>query len=892
VLSLLLSNLSFSGSTEGMMKMDAPKVQPRTKLIEARKQRKLSQQQLAERIGTNYVNVSRWERGITRPGPYFQRKLSHLFGKTEEELDLALTGEAAVTLTNSFASQPSTLDTASPPQPVASSSVPVTNAGESIYDAAIPLPPPVQLVGRESELAELRQHLRASDSVAMTALHGLPGVGKTTLAIALARDEEVRAHFRDGILWAGLGPAPDISSILSHWSLLLGVATPEMTGEGDHEALALQVHRAIGTRRMLLVIDDAWELEDALIFKVGGPNCAHLVTTRFPGIASAFAPGATSVIHELDEIESMVLLRMLAPQVMERESQKVRELALAAGGLPLALTLLGNYLRLQSYSGQARRIDAALARLSDAEARLHLSEPRGPTERHTSLSKDRPISLQAVIDVTCQQLNAPEKATLYALSVFPPKPGHFSEDAALLVANCTLAMLDKLIDMGLLEYTDTKHYRLHQTIADYARAALQDDTTPYERLISYAIDLVEKHRKDYEILEPEYDTIIAALEAAHTLGKIAQLMRCTYAFIPYLRSRGLYEQAEKQLQRAFEGSESLRDDDGKSHALLYLGEIAQKRGNYEQANAYLQDGLRLARQLENPERISAMLAVLGWITWRRGEYTRAETYLQEGLTLARKIENTELICDTLNTLGSVTDSRGEYDTCKVYMEEALALAREIGDREKICTLLNDMGATATQQGNDALAKAYLEEGLLIARQIGHHEWVCLVLVNLGEVATQQDDNEQAEKYFQEGLELARRIGYIEWTSILLINLGSIARKQGNYSQADKYLPEGLELARQIGRPRITSVALFEYGNLFLSLNQMEKAEEKFRETLKLTPEGDQELTALAQYGLARVAAGRGNKDQAKKLGTASVLALNEMGHRKAQEIRFWLDAIN
>src|SRR6202043_1903427 len=103
VLSLLLSNLSFSGLTEGMMKMDAPKVQPRTKLIEARKQRKLSQKQLAERIGTNYVNVSRWERGITRPGPYFQRKLSHLFGKTEEELDLALSGDAVPSPINTSA---------------------------------------------------------------------------------------------------------------------------------------------------------------------------------------------------------------------------------------------------------------------------------------------------------------------------------------------------------------------------------------------------------------------------------------------------------------------------------------------------------------------------------------------------------------------------------------------------------------------------------------------------------------------------------------------------------------------------------------------------------------------------------------------------------------------
>src|SRR5579859_2912163 len=345
--------------------MDWPKPQPRTKLIEARKQRKLSQQQVAERIGTNYVNVSRWERGITRPGPYFQKQLSRLFGKTEEELDLTLSGDAVPILSSPSPASTASNAAASPVQSEsapASSPATVSTGGEAIYDPSIPLQPPVHLVGRDDELANLRARLRAGESVAMTALHGLPGVGKTTLAITLAHDAEMRAHFRDGILWAALGPHPDISSILSHWSLLLGVATPDTSDESDHEALAVQLRRAIGTRRMLLVIDDAWDLKHALVFKVGGPDCAHLVTTRFPTIANAFAPQATSIIHELDEDESMVLLRMLASQVVEREPQKARELALAVGGLPLALTLLGNYLRLQS-GGPGRRVDAALAKL-------------------------------------------------------------------------------------------------------------------------------------------------------------------------------------------------------------------------------------------------------------------------------------------------------------------------------------------------------------------------------------------------------------------------------------------------------------------------------------------------------------------------------------------------
>src|SRR5437763_13269722 len=61
---------------------------PRQRLTEARMQRDWSQQQVAERIGSTHVNVSRWERGVTKPTPYFRRKLCQLFGKSEQELDL------------------------------------------------------------------------------------------------------------------------------------------------------------------------------------------------------------------------------------------------------------------------------------------------------------------------------------------------------------------------------------------------------------------------------------------------------------------------------------------------------------------------------------------------------------------------------------------------------------------------------------------------------------------------------------------------------------------------------------------------------------------------------------------------------------------------------------
>src|SRR5207249_7993680 len=93
-----------------------------------------------------------------------------------------------------------------PPHALSSSAVAVR---EALYDPAIPLLPATPLVGRDEEMTRLRQRLHTGGNVALTALNGLPGVGKTALAIALAHDQAIRTQFRDGVLWAALGPEPN-----------------------------------------------------------------------------------------------------------------------------------------------------------------------------------------------------------------------------------------------------------------------------------------------------------------------------------------------------------------------------------------------------------------------------------------------------------------------------------------------------------------------------------------------------------------------------------------------------------------------------------------------------------------------------------------------------------
>lgn len=245
---------------------------PNQRLKAERELRGWSQKYVAEQLGADHYYLSRWERGTASPSPYYRQKLCLLFGKNAQELGL-LPEEPAESAEE------------------AEEALISSSRMERVHDPAIPLQSvgPTGLIGRDEMFSQLKERLCSGRNVGLTAINGLPGVGKTTLAVALAHDDDVLEHFHDGILWVGLGPRPNVPGLLSRWGTLLGIPAIAAARLTSVEAWSQNIRAAVGMRQMLLVIDDAWQIEEALAFKVGGPNCAYLLTTRFPQIALQFS---------------------------------------------------------------------------------------------------------------------------------------------------------------------------------------------------------------------------------------------------------------------------------------------------------------------------------------------------------------------------------------------------------------------------------------------------------------------------------------------------------------------------------------------------------------------------------------------------------------------------
>jgi transcriptional regulator with XRE-family HTH domain len=812
-----------------------------------------SQTRVARAIGTTPRTVHRWEHGRGVPYPYYREKLCALFGKNTRELGL-LQEKDPESADGAFSSSF---------QPSASESVqPVC----SLYDPAIPeaLVEENALIGRDTLLAMLKQQLPTRKN---WAFYGLPGIGKTALASALAADPEIQRCFRDGILWVGLGTEPNILSLLAHWATLLGISLTDVENVSDWRAWGMAIHAAIGTRCMLLVIDDAWETEEALAFQVGGPNCVHLVTTRLPHIAFDFAGTGVVEVPQLEEADGFALLARFAQEITTQETESAYALVRSVGALPLALTLMGKYLGSQAVTRQPRRLHMAITQLHDAQQRLLLSVPTPLLERPPSLPSGTPLSLHAAIEISERLVSERARFTLQALSVFPAKPNTFSEALALAVAKEDVDVLDELCDAGLLESSESDRYTLHQTIADYAKQSLAEmdaHKDVHKQWITVSVNYTETYQNDHIQLDLEINNLLAAFTAAYQLGQYQEFIRGVCAFAPFLRARGLYTIATEYLQQAHTVAWLLEDPSDIITTSSLLGEFASILGANEQAEGYLRECLALAREHRDQAYLCRLLSSLSFLAIMRGLPAQAQAYAREGLTIARQLEHHKLMVDLLTWLGWASYDQQDYMLAGASYLEALPLARQINDQEALCRVLIGLGWLATALSNYAQATALYEEGLTIVHQFQYKFCLCLLRIGQSWMAGKQKNYVQAEALTREALELARDMHAYEITYRSLTSLGWLVEKRGAYTEADTYYQEALILAYQNKRPRPLCMLLFHLGKLRLKQQQIEAAAAFFQEMLDQVPDDDPDLTARAQSGLEQVALAQGQREKHKE----------------------------
>ncbi|MEO1390282.1 MAG: NB-ARC domain-containing protein [Cyanobacteria bacterium J06634_6] len=204
---------------------------------------------------------------------------------------------------------------------------------------------PDYFVDRKRHLQSLKKLLLedTENALVISAIYGLGGIGKTVLASALAK--EVESHFYDGILWTSLGKQPDLTSLLMGWIEGLGDCNFKLIGSDAVKMATLHLRSLLRNKKVLLVVDDVWEVEHLKPFLVGGPDCRLLFTTRRANVADDIdvVPYQLGVMSEAESLQ--LLENALNCPLEEPDAATAKAVVKLVGYLPLALNLIAARLR-------------------------------------------------------------------------------------------------------------------------------------------------------------------------------------------------------------------------------------------------------------------------------------------------------------------------------------------------------------------------------------------------------------------------------------------------------------------------------------------------------------------------------------------------------------------
>jgi WD40 repeat protein len=331
------------------------------------------------------------------------------------------------------------------------------------YVTAPPLP--ANFVKRPEALAALRQALITDGSgrhLALTALRGMGGLGKTVLAQALCHDEIVQQAFPDGVIWVTVGKESTVDAVTRLREL--GKALDDDLNRYDTELGCKNQYRStLRHRAALIVVDDIWNTADLEPLLAESDRSRLLFTTRDASIAAAV--GAQEHVAELlTEEQSRSVLSRWAGVADSPLPPEAPELIHECGRLPLALAMVGAMLRGRAPAMWSAVLDLLL------RADLQQIGMKSANLVHTNLFR--------AIHVSVEDLRPRTRERYLALAVLledmaagpPVQQALWGVDPVE-----ALRTADELISLSLAQPgADGGGFRLHDLQLDYLRAQYRD----------------------------------------------------------------------------------------------------------------------------------------------------------------------------------------------------------------------------------------------------------------------------------------------------------------------------------------------------------------------------------------------------------------------------------
>ncbi|KOT38481.1 regulator [Streptomyces caelestis] len=628
--------------------------------------------------------------------------------------------------------------------------------------------------GRASFVRELSEVLASASGdrarvMAVSALAGIGGVGKTTLAVHVAH--QARAAFPDGQLYVDLQGAgarvAEPETVLGSFLRALGTADSAIPDSLEERAALYR--SLLDGRRVLVLLDNAHDAAQVRPLLPGTAGCAALVTSRVRMVDLA---GAHLV--DLDVMSPDEALALFTKIVGEERVAPEREAALdvvaACGFLPLAIRIAASRLA-------ARRtwtVSALAAKLADGRRRLDELQAGD-------------LAVKATFELGYGALDATQARAFRLLGLADGPDVSLAAAAAVLdlPVDDTEDLLESLVDTSLLESAAPGRYRFHDLVRLYARAcAERDEQPPGERdaAMSRLLDFYLARAVQVYAIERPGDRTVAHLEKGRFTGEefadaskaldwlhaeAGPLLACVQQSLeaPMLRravdllvvSIDLAEsgadsrQYRKTAIAACDAAAALGEARAEMRARVTLAQVLSQAGRFEAAEEEARRADALLRGTDDPWARSTAPNQLGIIALCTARYADAEGYFLRAIDAFRADDNApgeaSAVCNLSRTLASMDRSPEAVELA----QRGIEIYDELGLSVRLANARYASGIVLAQAGRPAEALVQLDEALRIFTENRQSLWEGTTHYRIAEVHLRAGRPTRAARHAEQAL---------------------------------------------------------------------------------------------------------------------------------------------
>jgi tetratricopeptide (TPR) repeat protein len=658
---------------------------------------------------------------------------------------------------------------------------PVINIGESKQKQALNPPNNIpyrgvrNFVGRGQELETLHQELQKTN-VAVSAVAGMGGVGKTELAIRYARQHE--ANYPGGICWLNGRDSNLAAQIVLFAQNKMSLEVPQKRGESPLN-LNQQVEWCWQNWQpvdgiVLVVLDDVTDLRSCRGVLPTASRFRVLMTTRLRGLDTNFVPLPLDVLSPDAALELLTALvgerrvmtspptpllggegsKTLSPHFPRREGglagALVRRLGLSdahqlcewLGYLPLGLELVGRYLIQDPDLSLAEMLQRLKATPGLQDEAIDPDEEQ-LQERFSTAQR----GVRAAFELSWQELEPLTQRVAEYLSLYAPTVFVWEWIAsATELFNCSKSEINtakkQLYKRHLIERVEEREggYKIHPLIREFLQAKLEASEQKDEFRQAFAETFVEVAKKIPQ--SPTVEFIESVKEAIPHLAEVAQTLMLAQKLEDVVLK-------EKDLTWSFNG----------------LGKFYKGQGLYALAEPWFQQCLELSQHLlgENHPHVATSLNNLAELYYSQGRYEQAEPLFCQALELRQHLlgENHPSVAFSLNNLALLYYSQGRYEQAEPLFCQALELSKHLlgENHPSVAFSLNNLALLYYSQGRYEQAEPLFCQALELSKHLlgENHPYVATSLNNLALLYYSQGRYEQAEPLYLQALELSERV---------------------------------------------------------------------------------------------------------------------------------------